>query len=132
MTASTLEKIAAREQAVLTAADQVRAQITQLTGQLGELEGELADLATARKVLLALDPDEPPAYRALPENPAYQHILAALADAQAPRRARDLCRTLDLGGEAKHIEGMRSKLKRLVGNGLVVETEPGLFALHHQ
>ncbi|MFE2448934.1 hypothetical protein ACFXDF_44105, partial [Streptomyces sp. NPDC059426] len=62
MTASTLEKIAAREQAVLTAADQVRAQITQLTEQLGELEGELADLATARKVLLALDPDEPPAY----------------------------------------------------------------------
>jgi hypothetical protein len=67
----------------------------------------------------------------MPDNPAYQHILAALGDAGTPRRARDLCRALDLGIEPKHVEGMRFKLKRLVGHGLVTETEPGLFALHH-
>ena len=41
-------------------------------------------------------------------------------------RAKDLCQALDLGLEPKHIEGMRSKLKRLVARGLIVETEPGL------
>ncbi|MGW0673046.1 hypothetical protein [Streptomyces sp. NPDC002746] len=69
----------------------------------------------------------------MPDSPAYQHILAALGDAGTPRRARDLCRALDLGIEPKHIKGLRSKLKHLVGHhGLVAETEPGLFALHHQ
>jgi hypothetical protein len=55
-----------------------------------------------------------------------------LADAGAPRRARELCQSLDLGFEPKRIEGMRLKLKRLVALGLSTETEPGLFALHHQ
>jgi hypothetical protein len=31
-----------------------------------------------------------------------------------------------------NIEGMRSKLKRLVARGLITEAEPGLFALQHQ
>jgi hypothetical protein len=53
----------------------------------------------------------------MPDNPAYQRILAALGDAGTARRARDLCRALDLGIEPKHIEGVRSKLKRLVGRG---------------
>jgi hypothetical protein len=48
-------------------------------------------------------------------------------------RAKYLCQALDTGLEPKHVEGMRSKPKRLVGLGLINETEPGLFALrHHQ
>jgi hypothetical protein len=31
--------------------------------------------------------------------------------------------------EAKHVEGMRSKLKRLVEREILAETEPELFAL---
>ncbi|WP_055489042.1 hypothetical protein [Streptomyces sp. TP-A0356] len=62
----------------------------------------------------------------------YQHILSTLADAETPRRARDPCQALDLGGQAKHIEGMRAKLKRVIGLRLVTETEPGLFTLRHQ
>ncbi|MFI9275795.1 hypothetical protein ACIGXM_34610 [Kitasatospora sp. NPDC052896] len=79
----------------------------------------------------SLGDDEPTGDRmpGLPDNPIYQHILTALIDAAAPQRCRDLCRTLATGTEPTHISGMRNKLKRLTSAGLVVETEPGLFAI---
>ncbi|WP_141662979.1 hypothetical protein [Streptomyces sp. Wb2n-11] len=127
---SLLDKLADREQAVRTHADSLRVQLAQLTAQISELEAELADLATTRKVLLTLAIDEhDPQPRSLPDNPVYQHILTALADADRPVRAKDLCQVLDLGLESKNIEGMRCKLKRLVARGLIAENEPGLFAL---
>jgi hypothetical protein len=43
-------------------------------------------------------------------------------------RARDLCLALDLPIVAKNAENIRSKLKRLVSRGILIETEPGLFA----
>lgn len=128
--ATTLEKIAVREQAIAATADDLRAQIQHLTDRLRDLDTEAADLATARKVILALGQDEPPAtHPGLPDNPVYQHILTALAGADTPRRARDLCRDLDLGTESTNIENMRSKLKRLVSTGLVAEETPGLFTV---
>ncbi len=42
-------------------------------------------------------------------------------------RARDLRLGLDLPLTRTAIENIRSKLKRLVGKGILVETEPGLF-----
>lgn len=133
-TASFLEMLAEREQAARAQAEYLRAQIEQLTGQLGELEAHLSDLATTRTVVLSLADDEHrvPEPPDLPENPAYQNILAALAESPAPARAKDLCQRLDLGQEPKNIEGMRSKLKRLVTRGLAVESEPGLFALNRK
>ncbi|MFI6920820.1 hypothetical protein ACIBIZ_12780 [Nonomuraea spiralis] len=64
----------------------------------------------------------------LPGHPAYQQILAVFAVAGQPMRARDLCLALDLPIVAKNTENIRSKLKRLVGKGILIETEPGLFA----
>ena len=128
MSRTALEKIADREHAVTTTAEQVSAQIHTLAERLRELEAELADLQVARKVILELGDDEP-AGPQLPGNPVYQHILTALNDDTAPLRAKDLCRALDLGFEPSKIEGMRSKLKRLVATGLVTENEPGLFTL---
>ncbi|MEY9893525.1 hypothetical protein ABIA35_004456 [Catenulispora sp. MAP12-49] len=128
--ATALEKIAVREQVIATAADDLRAQIQNLTDRLRDLDAEAADLATARKFILALGEDEPPAtHPGLPDNPLYQHILTALAGADTPRRARDLCRDLDLGTEPTNIESLRYKLKRLVSTGLIDEEEPGLFAV---
>ena len=128
--ATALEKIAAREQAIATAADDLHAQIQNLTDRLRDLDAEAADLATARKVILALGEDEPPVtHPGLPDNPLYQHILTALAGAGTPRRARDLCRDLDLGTEPTNIESLRYKLKRLVSTGLVTEEAPGLFTM---
>jgi len=133
-TASFLEMLAEREQAARAQAEYLRAQIEQLTGQLNELAGHLSDLATTRAVILSLangeaHPPEPPD---LPGNPAYQNILAALAESPDPAHAKDLCQRLDLGQEPKNIEGMRSKLKRLLARGLAVESEPGLFALNRK
>jgi hypothetical protein len=125
VSATTLQKIADQEQAVAVQVEQVRTQIDELTAHLNELEARLNDFITARKVILDLPADE----AAATENPLYPQILAILTDAQAPMRSRDLCRILDLGFEPKTIEGMRHKLKRLVGNGLATENEPGQFAL---
>jgi hypothetical protein len=133
-TSSVLEMIAEREQAARTQAEYLRTQIDQLTGQLRELEGHLTDLATTRQVIVSLSHGEPapPEPPDLPGNPAYQNILAALAESPEPVRAKDLCQRLDLGQEPKNIEGMRSKLKRLVSRGLAIESEPGLFALNRK
>lgn len=126
-----LERITDREQQATAAREQIRTQISELTARLDDLDAELADLAVARKVLLALGEDEPKptTHPALPDNPAYQHILTVLTDATTPLRCKDLCRALDTGTEPKHIEGMRSKLKRLLATGLITEHEPGLFAI---
>ncbi|WP_406279557.1 hypothetical protein [Embleya sp. NBC_00896] len=131
MGTTTLQRIADREQAVNTAAEQVRARIDELTGRLRELATELTDLTVARKVILALGDDEPPnrPYPALPDNPAYQHILTVLADANTALRAKDPCHALDTGTEPRHIESMRAKLKRLVNAGIATENNPGLFTL---
>jgi hypothetical protein len=63
----------------------------------------------------------------LPDHPAYQQTLTAFADLQRPLRARDLCLALDLPIVPKNTEGIRSKLKRLVSRGILIETDPGLF-----
>jgi hypothetical protein len=128
---TTLEKIADREQAVAATADQVRAQIEQLTARSTELDAEAADLATARKVVLCLDVDEPSSLKlpGLPENPAYQHILTVLTEAENSLRCKDLCHALDEDPSPNRIEGMRAKLKRLVAVRLVEGPKPGLFAV---
>ena len=55
-------------------------------------------------------------------------ILTAFTDLGRPLRARDLCVALDLPIASKNTENIRSKLKRLVSRGILIETEPGLFA----
>jgi hypothetical protein len=45
-------------------------------------------------------------------------------------RAKDLCRALNIGDQSRHIEGMRSKLKRLVGRDILTEPQPGLFTIN--
>ncbi|AWS42553.1 MarR family transcriptional regulator [Streptosporangium sp. 'caverna'] len=64
----------------------------------------------------------------LPDHPAYQQILAVFANVGGSLRARDLCEALDLPIVSKSTENIRSKLKRLVRCGILVETEPGLFS----
>jgi hypothetical protein len=59
---------------------------------------------------------------------AYRDVVEVLADAGVPLRAMQVCQALGLGTEDRHREGMRSKLKRLVGRGWLVEATPGLFA----
>ena len=131
-----LDRIDAREQALVREAGDVQARIDELTARLGELGQAISDLQVTRKTLLALageDDAQPAAEPAeplpvLPDHPAYQQILTAFADLQRPLRARDLCLALDLPILPKNTESIRSKLKRLASRGILIETEPGLFA----
>jgi hypothetical protein len=131
-----LDKIDAREQALTREAGQVQAQVDELTARLRELGEAISDLQVTRKTLLSLAGHDdgqaaaepaglPPA---LPDHPACQQILDAFADLRRPLRARDLCQALDLPIVAKNTENIRSKLKRLASRGILIETEPGLFA----
>ncbi len=130
-----LDRIDAREQALARDAGDVRARIDELTARLGELEREVSDLQVTRKTLLALADEDAqlaaePAESLpdLPDHPACQQILTAFADLRRPLRARDLCVALDLPILPKNTESIRSKLKRLASRGILIETEPGLFA----
>jgi hypothetical protein len=130
-----LDKIDAREQALTREAGQVQARIDELTARLRELNEAISDLQVTRKTLLSLaghDDGQPATEPAgpsavLPDHPAYQQILDAFAGFRRPLRARDLCQALDLPIVSKNTENIRSKLKRLVSRGILIETEPGLF-----
>jgi hypothetical protein len=133
------DKIDAREQALTREAVQAQARIGELTARLRELEGTISDLQVTRKTLISLagqdDGQAAPAPAgpspALPGHPACQQILTASADLRRPLRARDLCVALDLPIAARNTENIRSRLKRLAGRGILVETEPGLFTQPH-
>ncbi|MFI1293667.1 hypothetical protein ACH4VM_35415 [Streptomyces sp. NPDC020792] len=112
---------------------QFRARIEELPRQLGELDAESENLRITRKTFLTLPLPSPatgPHRPDIPDHPAYQQVLTALADAGRPMRARGLCQALDLPILPKNTEGIRSKLKRLVSRGILIEPEPepGLFA----
>ncbi len=135
-----LDKIDAREQALTREAGQTQTLIDELTARLRELSEEIENLQITRKTLISLagqDDDQAAAAEpagpspALPDHPAYQQILTAFADLRRPLRARDLCVALDLPIVSKNTENIRSKLKRLVSRGILVETEPGLFTQPH-
>jgi cell division septum initiation protein DivIVA len=124
-----LDKIDTREQALTREAEQARARIDELTARLRELDEAIDHLRITRKTLLTLadEPEPTPPAPELPDHPAYQQILTVFADTGQPMRARDLCQALDLPIVSKNTENIRSKLKRLVSRGILVETEPGLF-----
>ena len=63
---------------------------------------------------------------------AYRDILEILADAVQPLRAKNIAVTLGLPADAAKIEGVRSRLKRLVERGWLHEPAPGLFTLARQ
>ena len=65
---------------------------------------------------------------ALPE--AYRDLLEVLEDASRPLRAAQIAAAVGLSTDKAKVEGLRSKLKRLVERGwLAEEAGPGLFTL---
>ena len=65
---------------------------------------------------------------ALPE--AYRDLLEVLEDAGRPLRAAQIAAAAGLSTDKAKVEGLRSKLKRLVDRGwLAEEAGPGLFGL---
>jgi hypothetical protein len=123
--------IGERETAATAMAQALREQITALTDQLARAETELADLATTRKTLSALtgEPETTTPTDAPVVSVAYQQILAVFTTTTGAMRAKDVCLALGLGTAPKDTEGLRAKLKRLVARQVLIETEPGVFAL---
>ncbi|WP_344866690.1 hypothetical protein, partial [Planomonospora alba] len=116
-------------------AERTRTRIEELTARARELDEAIDHLRITRTTLRALageDDAEPaarsPALPLIPGHPAYQQISAVFADTGRPLRARDLCEALDPPIVSEHAENIRSTLKRLVGRGVLVETEPGSSA----
>ncbi len=58
---------------------------------------------------------------------AYRDVLEVLADAGQGLRTKQIAVALGLGGEHNSVEGLRSKLKRLVQRGWLAEPAVGLF-----
>jgi hypothetical protein len=59
----------------------------------------------------------------------YQDVLEVLTDAGRPLRAGHIAAGLGLEIAPSKVEGLRSKLKRLVARGWLDEQTPGLFAI---
>jgi hypothetical protein len=58
-------------------------------------------------------------------SPEYQAIIASFATSGAAMRCKEVCQHLGLGIKARHVEGMRSKLERLVERGILAEPSSG-------
>ncbi|MGW8362903.1 hypothetical protein ACWGK1_20300 [Streptomyces wedmorensis] len=124
-----LEKIEARQTAARDEADRLREQIAHLTDQLAGAERVLERLQITRETLLEIVGEDDRSSDLLPS--AYRQIVALFENADDGLHAKDVCRALGLGTEPRHTEGTRAKLKRLVGRGVLIEPEPGLFAMPH-
>ncbi|WP_330334644.1 hypothetical protein OHS33_36025 [Streptomyces sp. NBC_00536] len=123
-----LEKIETRQRLIRETAEQLREQISLLTGQLAAAERTLDRLKTTYETALELaseDGTEPPE----PLPPGYREVLTIFEQAREGLRAKDICRALGTGLEPRHIENTRAKLKRLVNRGILAEPEPGMFIL---
>lgn len=148
---SLMEALEARRAEVLGKAERLREQIAGLSGELSRAEERLARLQIAREtveeVLAAPSspvPDTAAAgggaggvavalVKAEAEldvtvmSPEYREIIALFATSGAAMRCKEVCRHLGSGTEPRHVEGMRSKLKRLVERGFLAEPSSGLF-----
>lgn len=93
----------------------------------GEAETEEHRLPAGSPVGVRLVPQWTPelAVGVLPGS--YRDIVEVLQDAVHPMRAHHLCAALGLSTDKSKVEGFRSKLKRLVERGWLMEEEPGLF-----
>ncbi|GII06191.1 hypothetical protein Pta02_81990 [Planobispora takensis] len=125
-----LERLAERERAAQAEADRLREQITDLSVRLNAAEQVLSRLRLTRQTILEMAADlAEPVPEAAGLSPAYRQILAIVEQAPDGLRVKDICRTLNIGLGPKHTESLRAKLKRMVARGILIEPEPGLFAL---
>ena len=115
-----------------------------LRKQLAQIEEELVELTAAARVVgrflqspASGAPDgaeaSAPSAGLIPRRgegelpQAYARLWRFAASASGPVTCKDCCSEFDLGFEPRHIEGMRTRLKRLVERGWLIEPSPGRF-----
>jgi hypothetical protein len=155
---SWLAALESKESAARSRAGELREQIARLSETLTLVETELSRLQITRETMTEVLADGPGPAASVPvpdvesavvplaelvpvllaaeasgdttvTSEAYRRILVVFVQAPGPLRCKDVCVGVGLGTAANHIEGMRSKLKRLVERGILLEAESGLFAL---
>lgn len=147
--ASLLERVAQAETAALRQAENLRA-------QLAEVEDRLQRLAITRETLTEFTDDhlsdadipedddasaeeEPPAparldleveHTRLPPLRGFrQQVVALLATADEPMRTREIVQAIGKPDTRSQVEGMRSRLQRLVTDGWLRREADGLYAI---
>jgi hypothetical protein len=105
--------------------DAARARVERLTAELADARHQLERLEVTHQMLLELAGTAGP-----PLPPAYRDILDVLADHPDGLRPKDVALAVGLPATSKNtVEGIRAKLKRLVGRDLAEEPESGLFTI---
>jgi hypothetical protein len=56
-------------------------------------------------------------------------VLALLASANTPLRAKEICEVTEEAADHRHVETLRMRLKRMVRREWLAEPSRGLFAL---
>ena len=127
-----LEKLAARHTAAEAQITHLREQMIKLTDALAAAERERDRWAGARETVPALageDQPEPAVISRAQVTPAYPQIIDVFTRAAGPLRAKEVCRALGAETDARHVEGLRSKLKKLVARGILTEPAASVFTL---
>jgi hypothetical protein len=147
---SLMAALEARESTCRSRAEELRERIAGLSEALARVEVELSRLQITRETVEAVlaegplavagdadgaEPGDVAAALLAAEavgdvtvmSPDYQRIIALFATTGAGMRCKEVCAQLGLETEARQVEGMRAKLKRLVEQGILAETAPGLF-----
>ncbi|GGU96044.1 hypothetical protein GCM10010182_10740 [Actinomadura cremea] len=105
--------------------DAARARVEQLTAELADARRHLERLEVTHQMLQELAGTAGP-----PLPPAYRDILDVLVGHPDGLRPKDVALALGQPTTSKNtIEGIRAKLKRLVGRDLAEEPEAGLFTI---
>ncbi|WP_431681221.1 hypothetical protein [Kitasatospora sp. KL5] len=148
---SLIEALETRRAEVLGQVERLREQIAVLSQELARAEEQLSRLQITRETVEevlaapsspALGPDGAGGaaggvavalVKAEAEldvtvmSPEYRAIIGLFATSGSAMRCKEVCRHLGVGTEPRHVETMRSKLKRLAERGILAEPSPGLF-----
>jgi hypothetical protein len=145
-----------REQAARTRAEGLRARLAALNEQIVAAEEELSQLVITQATLVGMlaerdasegkfepgsaagaDPDDlfapaPPVVNTVtgevpPEGD--WPVLALLASADGPLRAKEICERVEVVADHRHVETLRMRLKRMVRREWLAEPSRGLFTL---
>ncbi|CAM5710164.1 hypothetical protein [Streptomyces griseorubiginosus] len=104
---------------------EIAAQAEATPGRIAELIGNWrSSTGSPRR---SASPARPCWHCLLPDRPAYRQIMEVFAAADAPLRAQAVCEAMDLKIAPSNVNNVRLKLKRLVGRGILTDSEQGLF-----
>ncbi|WP_160502273.1 hypothetical protein [Streptomyces sp. BA2] len=156
---SLIEELERRETAIRERVCELRAEVAELSDQLGAFEEMLSQVEIARMVVrevlddVAADQQAPredagpqeagvgspigvvtvppwePGMGVSVLSEGYRDVVGVLRAAGRPMRSKAVSVAIGWGEGASKVESVRAKLKRLARRGWLTEDSPGLFAL---